>query len=392
MFRTRAILFPLLGCALFASGCGRHDGAYLGVVGPETGPYSYYGLEGVYGAKLAVDSFAKGRFTDSDLRYELIHYDTGGDLVRLEDDFRRLASTDGVAAIITTDPNPEAVRLCAALADELRIATFFCADTCHASGEVGSGYTYNLSVGSGVLVPEAVRVAADWLRMRKIALVSNSSPLHRLHREQFIECLEATPGITYLDIEISLGAYDYDSAAYRMLADDSDGVIVNGTTEDLVSVLTSCAELTYNPSFVALTTAKPRRLELPEYYVLDTGYFVGGFSPKSPNAKTTAFIETFRNNIGHVPGPVAAAAYDAARIVLRAITEANSTQAGPVAQAVAGFGTHDGVAGVYTFGEPPDWYFVEHTLPAATGVDVELAAVPPPRPIAGIEEEVGVVE
>jgi len=150
--------------------------------------------------------------------------------------------------------------------------------------------------------------------------------------------------------------------------------------------LKSCAELTYNPPFVALATAKPRRLELPEYYVLDQGYFVGGFSPESPNAKTTAFVETFRNNIGHVPGPVTAASYDAARIVLRAIIEADSAEAGPVAQAVAGFGTHSGVAGDYELGTPPEWVFVERTFPAATGVNVELATAPPIPP--AVEEVV----
>ncbi|MCX7022807.1 MAG: ABC transporter substrate-binding protein [bacterium] len=195
-----------------------------------------------------------------------------------------------------------------------------------------------------------------------------------------MRALDAT-GMEYLDLELSLSGYDYDSAAYRMLADGVSGIILNGSTEDLLGVLKACAELTYDPPFVALSTAKPRRLELPEYYVLDQGYFVGGFSSESPNAKTTVFVETFRNNIGHVPGPVAAASYDAARIVLRAIIEADSAEVGPVAQAIAGFGTHSGVAGDYELGTPPDWLFVERTVPAATGVNVELSTAPPILPV-----------
>lgn len=366
----------LLGALL--TGCGRHDGAYLGIVGPETGAYSYYGLEGVQGAFLAVSAFGKARFTDEDLRYEILHYDTGGELDRLESHFRRLAETDAVAAIISTDPTPEAVRLVFELADELEIATFFVADALNVSNEAGSPYTYDLSVENRTLVPEMVRVATDYARMRKIALVSGPGSLYRLIREEFLRTLDAAVGITYLDFEISLTAYDYDSAAYRMLADGIDGVILNGTEGDLVSLLTSCAELTYNPPFVAPATAKPRRLELPEYYILDNGYFVGGYSSESPNAKSTAFVETFRNRIGHIPGPVSSAGYDAARIVLRAITAANSPQRGPVAQAIAGFGTHDGVAGSYSLDGPPEWVFIERTVPVATGVNVELVTVPPP--------------
>jgi ABC-type branched-subunit amino acid transport system substrate-binding protein len=369
-------------CALLAGvlGCGRHEGAYLGVLGPESGDRSYYGLEGVHGAQLLVDAFAKASFTDSDVPLELVHYDTGGDIGRFEELFRRLAETDGAAAVIVTDPDAETVRLAARLADELGIAVFFTSDLEGASSEVGSSYAYDLTVGNRLLVPEAVAVAVEWSRMDTLALVTGDGDIYRLYRDDFLRALDAS-GVEYYDLELSLSGYDYDSAAYRILADGVSGVIVNGTTDDLLNVLKACAELTYNPPFVALSTAKPRRLELPEYYVLDQGYFVGGFSSESPNAKTTAFVESFRNNIGHVPGPVAAAGYDAARIVLRALVESNSAEAGAVARVVAGFGTHSGVAGDYTLGTPPDWVFVERTVPAATGINVELAATPPPLPL-----------
>ncbi|OGD75366.1 MAG: hypothetical protein A2Y64_03470 [Candidatus Coatesbacteria bacterium RBG_13_66_14] len=371
-----------LGTLLFALslvcawGCGRHEGAYLGVLGPETGDRSYYGLEGFHGAELCVNAFAKSRFTASDVPLELLHYDTVGDIVRFEALFRRLVETDGVSAVIVTDPDPDTVRLASRLSDELGTAVFFCSDSTGASGEVGSPRTYNLSVGNRLLIPEAVDVALVWARADTLALVSGEGDLFRVYHDDFTRALDAS-GLEYLDLELSLSGYDYDCAAYRMLADGVSGVIVNGSAEDLVGLLKSCAELTYNPPFVALATAKPRRLELPDHYVLDQGYFVGGFSSESPNAKTTAFVETFRNNIGHVPGPVAAASYDAARIVLRAIIEADSAEAGPVAQAIAGFGTHSGVAGDYVLGTPPEWVFVERTVPAATGVNVELATAPP---------------
>jgi ABC-type branched-subunit amino acid transport system substrate-binding protein len=373
---------PLL-CALIAVsllGCGRHEGAYIGVLGPETGERSYYGLEGVHGAELLVNAFAKSRFTASDVPLELIHYDTGGDIERFERLFRRLAETDGAAAVIVTDPDPDTVRLAANLSDELGTAVFFTSDFAGASGDAASPLAYNLSVENRLLIPEAVEVAVGWAQMDKVALVSGEGNLFRVYHDEFARALDAvslTSGVQYLDLELSLSGYDYDSAAYRMLADGVSGAIVNGSTEDLLGLLKSCAELTYNPPFVALATAKPRRLELPDYYVLDQGYFVGGFSSESPNAKTTAFVETFRNNIGHVPGPVAAASYDAARIILRAITEADSAEAGPVAQAVAGFGTHSGVAGDYVLGTPPEWVFVERTVSAATGVNVEFATAPP---------------
>ncbi len=378
----RPLSFLLL-CALLLfclPGCGRHAGAYIGVLGPETGERSYYGLEGVHGAELLVNAFAKSRFTASDVPLELIHYDTGGDIERFESLFRRLVDTDGAAAVIVTDPDPETVRLAAQLSGELGTAVFFTSDFAGASNEVASPQAYNLSVENRLLIPEAVEVAVGWALMDKVALVSGEGNLFRVYHDEFARALDdvnGSSGVEYLDLELSLSGYDYDSAAYRMLADGVSGVIVNGSTDDLLGLLRSCNELTYNPPFVALATAKPRRLELPDYYVLDQGYFVGGFSSESPNAKTTAFVETFRNNIGHVPGPVAAASYDAASIVLRAITEADSAEAGPVAQTIAGFGTHSGVAGDYVLGTPPEWVFVERTVSAATGINVELATAPP---------------
>ena len=366
---------PLLG------GCGYHEGAYLGVVGPETGEWSAYGLEGVQGAQLAVKSFSKARFTSDDLRLELLHYDTGGETARLQEHFRRLATVDGAAAIIVTSPSPEEVRLAARLADELGIAVFFTADAFAASSESGSPRVFNLTPEAGALVPEAVRIASAWSGGGPLALVSAQGALYGLYRERFRRALDDAR-LPYLDLELSFDAFDYASAAYRMLADGCSGVILNGTSRDLVSLLASCAELTYNPPFVALASAKPSRLELPEHYVLDQGYFVGGFSPQAPNAKTTAFVETFRNHIGYVPGAAAAASYDAARIVLRGITEADSPRADAVARALSRIRTHDGVSGAYELERPPSSVFIERTRPAATGITVELVPAGPSVPEA----------
>ncbi len=378
LFKTPALLLTML-LLLLACG-GLEEAVYVGVIGPETGSYSNFGVETYHGASMAVSAFSKGKFTSEELPLRVIHYDTGGDLELMEEQFRRMVEVDGVAAVIVSDPRPEAVRLAGRLASELDVAVFLAADTLNTTAELDAPNLYNLCPDYHQVIPRVVGIAADWTSADKLALVSSGLPLNQDYLKLFRRELEDRDDLDILELELSLTGYDFESAAYRLLADGYDTFIFNGSRSDLLSLMTVAAEITYLPTFVTLADALPRRLELPENHVLDHGYFIGGFSPFSDDARTTAFTETFRTRVGYLPSYTAAAGYDAARIIIRAINKADSGEAGPVGGAVAALDDHLGVAAEYDLENAPGEVFIERALPAPTGIDIELVEETPLLP------------
>lgn len=374
--------------ALLLCNCGGYERAvYLGVLGPETGSYEAFGVEGYRGADLAVRAVAKRGLTDEELKYQTLHYDGGEDLEVLERLFRRLVEVDGVSAIVFTDPRPAAVRLAGRLSTELETATLLVADTLNTSAELEAPHLYNLTVPFTELIPRIVEVADEWAMMDKVALINDSPPLYELYRPLYLAELERREELTFTELTISFTEQDYQTAAFQLLAEDYDGVIVNGGADCLVELLQACAELTYHPAFVAPVHAKPARLELPELYILDEGYFVGGFAVSDERALAVSFAERYRANVGYRPGPVGAAAYDAARLARRAVARADSAEAPRVAGALAALDSFEGLMGEYDLENPPHRSFVEATVPAATGVRTELVEEAPLLSLEFLDDE-----
>jgi len=374
------LLLPLL------LGCGMREGIYLGVIGPETGDFSDFGLEAYNGAGQAVSAYSKARVTEDDIRYELVHYDTADDLALFESSFRRLVEVDGVAGIIVSDPRADRIDIACRLASELQVAVFFTADPFDTSGQY-DGNVYNLSVTYPRLIERAVRAATLRTIDGGLALVSAEDALYQRYKGYYTDALEAEVGITLLDMNLSLTEEDYSSAAYRMLGQGIEVVLVNSDGEDLLGLLTACNELTYSPIFVALEETLPRQLSLAENGVLERGFFVGGYTFLDDNVINAVFVDKFRGGKGHRPGAVAAAAYDAGRLVARGINSANSGDHVAVAAALAKETEYDGVAGIYRLGEAPLREYVMRTSPAVTGIELTLLSGDEPLPVIPFTEE-----
>jgi len=374
------LLLPLL------LGCGMHEGIYLGVIGPETGDFSDFGLEAYSGAGQAVSAYSKARVTEDEIRYELVHYDTADDLALFESSFRRLVEVDGVAGIIVSDPRADRIDIACRLAGELQIAVFFTADPFDTAGQY-SGNAYNLSVAYPRLIERAVRAATLRSIDGGLALVNAEDALYQRYKGYYTDALEAEVGITLLDMDLSLTEDDYSSAAYRMLGQGVEVVLVNGDGEDLLGLMTACNELTYSPIFVALEETLPRQLALAENGVLDRGVFVGGYTFLDDNVINAVFVDKFRGGKGQRPGAVAAAAYDAGRLIAQGINSANSGDHARVAAALSEETEYDGVAGVYRLDEAPLREYVMRTSPAVTGIELTLISEDEAVPFVPLSEE-----
>ncbi len=374
------LLLPLL------VGCGMHEGIYLGVIGPETGDFSDFGLEAYNGAGQAIGAYSKARVTEDDIRYELIHYDTANDLALFESSFRRLVEVDGVAGIIVSDPRADRIDIACRLANELQVAVFFTADPFDTAGQY-DGNVYNLSVAYPRLIERAVQTATLRTVDGELALVNAEDALYQRYKGYYTDALAVEAGITLLDMELSLTGDDYSSAAYRMLGRGVEVVLVNGDAKDLLGLMNACNELTYSPIFVALEETLPRQLSLAENGVLERGFFVGGYTTLNDNVINAVFVDKFRGGKGHRPGAVAAAAYDAGRLVARGINSADSGNHQQVATALAKETEYDGVAGTYRLGEAPLREYVMRTSPAVTGIELALVSEDEPLPVVVLADE-----
>ncbi len=82
--------------------------------------------------------------------------------------------------------------------------------------------------------------------------------------------------------------------------------------------------------------------------LLEGGYFSNHYSPYEERDVVQNFVNTYRDKYGTTPDALAALAYDATRILIQSIKEANSTDPSVVKDAMAAI-KYDGISGVITY-------------------------------------------
>ena len=84
--------------------------------------------------------------------------------------------------------------------------------------------------------------------------------------------------------------------------------------------------------------------------LLDGGYFSNHYSPYEERDVVQNFVNTYREKYGATPDALAALAYDATRILIQSIKDANSTDPSVVKDAMAAI-SYEGISGVITYDE-----------------------------------------
>ncbi|MGD2105557.1 MAG: ABC transporter substrate-binding protein, partial [Anaerolineae bacterium] len=92
---------------------------------------------------------------------------------------------------------------------------------------------------------------------------------------------------------------------------------------------------------------------LLETEAVEGGYFSNHYSPADPRPIVQAFVANYEAEFGQPPDALAALAYDAARMLLQAITEAGVDDPAAVKDALMAI-EYDGVAGTVVFNDVGD--------------------------------------
>lgn len=350
-----ALLALTLVAALTLSGCvepqdgnenTESDTIKLGVIGPLTGDYSFYGLQVEYGAQLAVDEInAAGGVLGKDL--ELFAYDSQGDPTLGVNAYNRLVTEDEIDALIggTFSGVTLAVKELS-IEDNIPVLTPTATNplvTLDAPNVFRACYTdsYQGQV--------AAVFAKETLEVTKVAVLYNRDDAYS---EGLATAFKDEFGAVELDLSFGASDDDYSSLLTQIKNSDAEAVFLPAYVAEVGAILTQANDLGLDIPFIGGDGWDG--IEADYAAVAEGHYFGNHYAKTDPAQNVQDFITNFETEFEESPSALAALAYDAVYAMVEAMETAGSADADAVIAALADLAYADAITGSISFDENGD--------------------------------------
>lgn len=347
--------FIFLAALLIIGGCNekkKADKVIIGYFGSLTGKQATYGVSALGGVELAmVQQNRAGGLLGG--RIELRHYDTKGQNKLTEEAVSKLIKEDKVVALIGENVSSRTI-LAAKIAQQHKIPMITPSATSPMVTAVGD-YIFRACFIDSFQGEVIAKFAFNTLKYKRAAIFRDAQS------------------------EYSMGLSDYFSKAFTALG----GEIVSDEkyhTKDVI-YLTSLNKIKKsNPDFLFIPgyyfdvsriafQARDMKIKAPlmgadgwdsfEIFPLSKGaiqdsYFSTHYAKEDPRRNVQQFILDYLKLFGDKPDAMSASGYDAARMLFKAIEEADSLSPEDIRNELAKIKDFDGVTGMISINEKRD--------------------------------------
>lgn len=297
----------------------------LGVIGPLTGDYSFYGSEVKQGAELAASEI--GQVLGKPL--QIIAYDSKGDATEGVNAYNRLVQEDGIHALVggTFSGVTLAIKDLA-IADGIPVLS---PTATNPDVTLGADNVFRACYTDAYQGAVAGVFATQELELTKAAILYNKDDAYSEGLADGFK--SAFTGAIVIEEAFSAGDKDFNAL--------------------LTNIANSDAEFVFLPGYVAevgaiLTQASDQGIEIPfiggdgwdgiegQYADVAEGHYFGNHYAKSDTDPTVQnFVAAYEEAYGSSPSALAALAYDGVYAMVQAIEEAGSTDAADINVALA---------------------------------------------------------
>lgn len=345
--KTERIIFLALA-SLFIWGCGKSSPTTVnvGVFASLTGATATYGQSCENGVQMAVEEAnAAGGFNGVPFKLFVEDDQSRAEEARLA--VTRLLERAHVVAVIgaVTSSNATAA---AAFCQKRGFPMVTPAATNPKVTEAGD-YIFRVCFIDPFQGLVMARFAYQNLGLRKVAILEDrkseySAGLARFFRQTF----EELGGAIVADEDYAAGDQNFAAQIKAIKAAAPEAIFAPGYYQEvgLIGRQVRDAGLA-TPLLGGDGWNSPRTVELAGT-ALEGCYFSDHFTTSDPRPKVHDFVTTYQKRFGAVPDAVAPLSYDAAGILLAAITRAESLDPARIRDALAGMADFDGVTGTIT--------------------------------------------
>lgn len=332
-----------------ASSAAPTDAIKIGVLAPLTGEVAIYGIATSNGIKMAIEEInTAGGVLGQQLNPILL--DEKGDISEAVNAYNRLLGEEVVALIgdVTSKPTMAVAELAAA--DNMPMIT--------ATGTALPITTYGPNVFRTCFTDPfqgkiMATFAADNLGAKNVAIIYNTSDDYSTGLTASFKEQAAAKGITIV-AEEGYGADDKDFKAQltNIQTKNPDVIFVPDYYTKVALVATQAREIGYEGPMIGADgwDGVLGVLDDANKSAVDNCYMSNHYSPESTNEKVVSFVKNYTEKYGETPNSFAALGYDAAYMMAQAITNAGSTDAQAIVDAMKAI-EFDGVTGHIIFDE-----------------------------------------
>ncbi len=342
----------ILGFSTFAQMSSQMEGLSgeipIGVVLPLTGALAApYGLPMQRGFELAREEINNSEML-GDAKITFITEDDQGTVEDAVEAYNKLIDQDGVSVILGP-ANSSQVREAFPIAQQNQVVAISSLSSASGLSALGD-FNFRISLTTDVLVPSGIRITQEKLGYTKAATIYDKTDLYSTDSGKVVRKALTANGVEILTTETyQTGETDFSAQLTRIKESNPDAIFISALAPEMIRIMIQARQLGI-PTDVLLIVP-----DLTKDEVAAAGDAAEGaitFTSWISTADTTgnrAFVQNYRAKYGTDPTPWGAQSYAALHILAEAVTNAQSTDATAIRDALANIKDFDTVLGIFSF-------------------------------------------
>ena len=337
-----AVMMMVCMLAVGLTGCGGNDAnvIQIGLLNEMTGGNATLGTSAANGAKLAFkEANANGGVLGKQI--EGIVADNKSEPAEAANAITKLINQDKVVAVTGTFSSSNAIA--AASVAEASKVPYLAAGATNPKVTVDEktgkvfDYVFRVCFIDPFQGTVAANFASDTLKVKKaVILVDNSSDYSKGLADFFKKAFTAKQGEIVGEEAYLQKDQDFKTILTKIKALNPEIIYVPGYYEEVGKIVKQARELDIKCVIMGGDGwDSPKLGEIAGADALNNTFFTNHYSVDSDDAKSKAFVDAYTKEYGQKPDALSVLGYDAAKVLIDAITRANSTEPAKIQAALA---------------------------------------------------------
>lgn len=356
MIRLSHILLSIV-IGIGATSCTKKDGAAdnqasaneirIGQYGSMTGGEATFGQSTDKGIRLAIDAKnAAGGIKGK--KIVLITEDNQGKPEEAAAVVKKLITQDKVLAVLGEVASTRSLAA-APIAQQYKIPMISPSSTNPKVTQVGD-YIFRVCFIDPFQGSVMARFGRDNLKLKKVAILKDLKSDYSLGLSEFFtKKFKEMGGEIVAEQSFQSGDQDFKAQLTQIRTANPDGIFIPAYYTEVGLIARQARQLGIKAIFMGGDGwGSPKLFEIGQA-AIDGSYFSNHYTSESTNAATQEFVKTYKEKFGgETPDGLAAAGYDAARILIQALEKAPELTPSAVRDQVAATKDFDGATGKIT--------------------------------------------
>ncbi len=309
-----AMVFTLASCKKADSG-----NIKIGLITPMTGEVAVYGMAVKNAVELYINAFNDAGGIDG-RKIELIVYDDKGDATESVNAYQKLVTSDEVVAIIgAVTSTPTLAVMQASVSDNIPMIT---PTATHPDVTSYGKNAFRACYTDDVQAISCANFAKTGLEVKTAAIIYGSEDPYSTGLKEVFEAKCEENGIQIVAVEgYSASDVDYKSQLTNIIAKEPEVLFVPDYYNTVYTVAKQAKELGYEGEFLGVDGVDGvLAIEGADVSYLDGLYFSNHYATDTDSQAVRDFIDAFQKKYNEVPNALAALGYDAADILVQAVS------------------------------------------------------------------------